>query len=76
MKAYFGALIDKTISKQNQKLAENLQKEIRKNFKKSTVNRKEHNTFLFLRAEKSFKKPFELKTLEKTEDKLNQLLKE
>ena len=33
MKAYVGALIDKNISKQNQKLAENLQKEIRKNFK-------------------------------------------
>jgi len=73
---YKRQLIDKTVSKQNQKLAENLQKEIRKNFKKSTVNRKEHNTFLFLGAEKSFKKPFELKTLEKTEDKLNQLLKE
>jgi len=76
MKAYFGALIDKTVSKQNSKLAENLQKEIRKNFKKSTVSRKEHNTFLFLGAEKSLKKPFELKTLEKTEDKLNQLLKD
>ena len=75
MKAYVGALIDKTISKQNAKLAENLQKEIKKNFKKSTVSRKEHNTFLFLGAEKSLKKPFELKTLEKTEDKLNQLLK-
>lgn len=76
MKAYFGALIDKTVSNQNSKLAEKLLKEIKKNFNKSTVNRKEHNTFLFLRAEKSFEKPFELKTLEKTEDKLYQLLKE
>jgi len=76
MKAYVGALIDKTVSKQNSKLAENLQKEIRKNFKKSTVSRKEHNTFLFLGVEKRFKKPFELKTLEKTEDKLSQLLKD
>ncbi|MCW8801939.1 MAG: ABC transporter ATP-binding protein [Candidatus Bathyarchaeota archaeon] len=76
MKAYVGALIDKNVSKQNQKLAENLQKEIRKNFKKSTINRKEHNTFLFLGAKKSFKQPVDLKILEKTEDKLKQTFKE
>ena len=76
MKAYFGALIDKTDSKQNLKLADKIQKEIRKNFKKSTVNKKEHNTFLFLRAENPLEKPLELKTLEKTEEKLHQLLKE
>jgi len=76
MKAYFGALMDKTDSKQNLKLADKIQKEIRKNLKKSTVNKKEHNTFLFLRAEKPLEKPLELKTLEKTEEKLHQLLKE
>ena len=75
MKAYFGALIDKTVSKQNLKLAKNLQKEIKKNIRKSTINMKEHNTFLFLGAEKNFKTPFEIKTLEKIEDNLNNITK-
>ena len=70
MKAYFGALIEKNISRQNSKLAEKLRKEIKNNFKKSIVNRKEHNTFLFLGVEKTFEKAFELRTVEKTEDKL------
>ena len=76
MKAYFGAIIDKTDSKQNSKLADNIKKVIRKNLRKSTIIKKEHNTFLFLRAEKSLEKPLELETLEKTEEKLSQLLKE
>ena len=76
MKAYFGALIDKSVSKQNLKLADRIQKEIRKNFKKSTINKKEHNTFLFLGAEKSLEKPLEMETLEKTEDRVYQLLQE
>lgn len=74
MKAYFGALIDKFVSKQNLQLADKIQKELRKNFKKSTINKKEHNTFLFLGAEKSLEKPLKIETLEKIEDNLSLLL--
>ena len=76
MKAYFGAIIDKTDSKLNSKLVDSIQKEFKKNLKKSTVNKKEHNTFLFMRAEKSLEKSLELTTLEKTEKKINQILQE
>ena len=76
MKAYFGALIDKSVSKQNLQLADKIQKELRKNFKKSTINKKEHNTFLFLGAEKSLEKPLKIDTLEKIEDSIYQLLLE
>ncbi len=76
MKAYFGALIDKSVSKQNLQLADKLQKEFKKNFKKSIVNKKEHNTFLFLRAEKKLEKPTKLDTIEKIEDNLSLLLQD
>jgi putative ABC transport system ATP-binding protein len=76
MKAYFGAIIDKTDSKLNSKLVDSIQKEFRKNLKKSTVNKKEHNTFLFMRAEKPLEKSLEFTTLEKTEKKINQILQE
>ena len=47
MKTFFGALIDKNDSKLNSKLINNLQKEFKKNLRKSTIDIKEHNTFLF-----------------------------
>ena len=57
MKAFFGAIIDKSLSKQNSQLADKIKNEFRKNFRKATVSKKEHNTFLFLKAEKSLEKP-------------------
>jgi putative ABC transport system ATP-binding protein len=76
VKAYFGALIDKSVSKQNLQLADKLQKEFKKNFKKSIVNKKEHNTFLFLRAEKDLVKPTKMDTIEKIEANLSLLLQD
>ena len=76
MKAYFGALIDKSISKQNLQLGDKIQKEFRKKIKKSTVNKKEHNTFLFLGAEKILEKPLKMDTIEKIEDNLSLLLQD
>ncbi len=76
MKAYFGALIDKSVSKQNSQLSDKLQKEFKKTFKKSTVNKKEHNTFLFLGAEKSLEKTPKMDTLEKIENNLSSLLQD
>ena len=76
MKAYFGSLIDKSVSTQNLKLADKLQNELKKNFKKSIMNKKEHNTFLFLGLEKNLEKPFEPASLEKIENKLETLLQD
>ena len=74
MKAYFGALIDKSLSKQNSKLADKIRNELRKNFRKATVSKKEHNTFLFLKAEKSLEKAPEMETVEKLEQNISRLL--
>ena len=74
MKAYFGAIIDNSLSKQNSQLADKIKKEFRKNFRKAIVSKKEHNTFLFLRAEKSLEKPAEMETLEKIEQNICHLL--
>jgi len=76
MKAYFGALIDKSISKQNSQLSNKIEKEFKKKIKKSTISKKEHNTFLFLRNEKNLEKPLQPETLEKIEDKISVLLKD
>ena len=76
MKVYFGALIDKSVSKQNLQLADNIQKEFRKNFKKSTITKKEHNTFLFLGAEKNLEKTLKMETFEKLEHNLSLLLRD
>lgn len=75
MKAYFGALIDTSVSKQNSQLADKIQKEFRKKFKKSAVNKKEHNTFLFLEVEKSLEKQLEVEILEKIEKNISELLR-
>jgi len=74
MKAYFGALIDKSLSKQNSKLADKIRNELRKNFRKATFSKKEHNTFLFLKAEKSLEKAPEMETVEKLEQNISRLL--
>ena len=75
MKAFFGAIIDKSLSKQNSQLADKIKNEFRKNFRKAAVSKKEHNTFLFLRAEKSLEKATEIETLEKIEKNICHLLK-
>jgi putative ABC transport system ATP-binding protein len=76
MKAYFGALIDKSVSKQNSQLADKIEKEFKKKIKKSTISKKEHNTFLFLGAEKNVEKPLQPETLEKIEDNISLLLQD
>jgi putative ABC transport system ATP-binding protein len=76
MKAYFGALIDKSVSKQNLQLADKIEKELKKKLKKATINKKEHNTFLFLGAEKNLEKPIKTETLEKIEDEILLLLQD
>jgi putative ABC transport system ATP-binding protein len=76
MKAYFGALIDKSISKQNSQLASKIGKEFKKKIKKAAVNRKEHNTFLFLGAEKTLEEPIKIETLEKIENNISFFLQD
>jgi len=76
MKAYFGALIDKSVSKQNSQLAEKIQKEFKRKFKKIKVNKKEHNTFFFLGVDKSLEKPIKMETVEKLEHNLSSFLQE
>ena len=76
MKAYFGALIDKSASKQNAKLAEKIKNAFKRNFRKATVNNKEHNTFLFLGVEKSLETPLKMETIEKVENKLSLLVQD
>ena len=76
MKAYFGTLIDKSIPKQNSQLADKIEKEFKKKIKKSTISKKEHNTFLFLGAEKNLKKPLPPETIEKIENNISTILQD
>ncbi|MEJ2271408.1 MAG: ABC transporter ATP-binding protein [Candidatus Bathyarchaeota archaeon] len=76
MNAYFGALIDKSISKQNSQLADEIEKEFKKKIKKISVNKKENNTFLFLGVEKNLEKPISTETFEKIENRISFLLQD
>ena len=78
MKAYFSALIDKSVPSENSKLSKNLMKDLKKLLKtpKSNVNFKEHNAFVFLAADKPIEKSFDPKTIEKTQEKLHFHLQE
>jgi putative ABC transport system ATP-binding protein len=78
MKAYFAALIDRSVSPENAKLAKKLGRDLKKNLKipSSNVNCKIHNAFIFLSAEKNSKKPYETKTAENTETILSKHLSE
>ena len=60
MKAYLGALIEKSNSKQNSQLETSIQKAFKQTIKKATTNQKENNMFLFVGAEKDLKKPIEI----------------
>jgi hypothetical protein len=61
MKAYFSALIDKSVPLENSKLSKKLGKDLKKLLKtsKSNISLKEHNTFLFLIADKPGEKPID-----------------
>jgi len=68
MKAYFAALIDKSVP-ENSKLTKKLQKDLKENLKltNSTVNCKIHNTFIFMGAQSTDKKSFDPKTIDDME---------
>jgi len=76
VKAYFGALIDKSVSKQNSQLIDKIEKEFKKKIKKSTISKKEHNTFLFIGVKKSLEKPLQTEFLEKIEANISLLLQD
>lgn len=73
MKAYFSALIDKSVPSENSKLAKNLIKDLKKPLKtpRSSINFKEHNAFIFLVADKPLEKPFDPKILEEIQSKIH-----
>ena len=76
MKAYFAALIDRSVAQENSKLSRKLQRDLKKKLKvpKSKVNCKIHNSFIFLKAERNNKKPLEPKTAEDAETMLSKHL--
>ncbi|MEJ2240965.1 MAG: hypothetical protein P8Y18_02315 [Candidatus Bathyarchaeota archaeon] len=74
MKAYLGALIEKSNSKQNSQLETSIQKAFKQNIKKATTNQKENNMFLFVGTEKDLKKPIEIAKVEKIEEKISAIL--
>jgi putative ABC transport system ATP-binding protein len=71
MKAYFSALIDKSIPSENSKLAKKLMKDLKKPLKltKSEMDYKEHNTLFFLVVEKPLEKPLEPKIIKEIQKK-------
>ena len=70
MKAYYSALIDKSAFSENAKLYKNLSETLKRNLKtrKSKIQRKEINTFIFLSAEKQLQKTIDSKTIEQTQE--------
>jgi putative ABC transport system ATP-binding protein len=73
MKAYFSALVDKSVPQENLKLAKNLIKDLKKSLKtsKSSINIKEHNAFIFLAADKPIEKPFDSKIIPEIQKKIH-----
>jgi len=73
MKAYFSALIDKSVPSENSKLSKNLIKDLKKLLKtlKSSINLKEYNAFIFLAADKPVEKPIDPKIIEEIQGKLH-----
>lgn len=78
MKAYFSALIDKSVPSENSKLSKNLIKDLKKLLKtpKSSINLKEYNAFIFLAADKPVEKPIDPKLIEEIQGKLHLRLQE
>ena len=77
MKAYYSALIEKSTVSENAKLSKNLSATLKRNLtRKSKVQSKEFNTFLFLSAEKQLQKALDSKTIEQTQKQLQKRLQE
>ncbi|MCW4053251.1 MAG: ABC transporter ATP-binding protein, partial [Candidatus Bathyarchaeota archaeon] len=78
MKVYFSALIDKSVPSENSKLAKKLIKHLKKPLKipESNLNFKEHNTFIFLAAEKPLEEPFSAETLKEIQSRIHLRLQE
>ena len=78
MKAYYSALIDKSAPSENAKLSKKLAATLKRNLKtrKSKIQRKEFNTFIFLSAEKQVQKTIDSKTIEQTQEKLQKQLQQ
>jgi putative ABC transport system ATP-binding protein len=78
MKAYYSALIDKSTPTENAKLSKNLADTIKRNLKtrKSKIQRKEFNTFIFLSAEKQLQKTFDSNIIEHTQKRLQKQLQQ
>jgi putative ABC transport system ATP-binding protein len=78
MKAYYSALIDKSTPSENAKLSKNLAATIKRNLKtrKSKIQRKEFNTFIFLSAEKQLQKTLDSNTIEQTQKRLQKQLQQ
>jgi putative ABC transport system ATP-binding protein len=76
MKAYYSALIDKSTPLENAKLSKNLSATIKRNLKtrRSKIQRKEFNTFIFLSAEKKLQKTLDSDTIEQTQKILQKQL--
>src|SRR5665648_531906 len=75
MKAYYSALIDKSAVSENAKLSKNLSGNLKRNLgRKSKIQRKEFNTFLFLSAEKQLQKTLDSETIEQTQKQLQKRL--
>jgi putative ABC transport system ATP-binding protein len=72
MKAYFSALMDKSVPSENSKLSKKLIKDLKKLLKtpKSSINLKEHNAFIFLGADKPIEKSFDPKIIDEVQGKL------
>jgi putative ABC transport system ATP-binding protein len=78
MKTYFAALINKSTTSENSKLAKRLLKDLKKSLKipNSNLHFKEHNTFIFLAGDNPVKKPLDQEDIEKIEAKMKKHLEE
>lgn len=76
MKSYFSALIDKSAPFETSKLAKKLQNDLKKSLRipQPMIISKEHNTFLFLGANKPLKKSLDQEKIEKIENQLKSRL--
>jgi putative ABC transport system ATP-binding protein len=78
MKAYFSALVDVSRPFENSKLTKNLINNLKKTLKTPTlsIDVKEHNTFIFLAADKPLEKSFDLTVLEELQSTIHHRLQE
>jgi putative ABC transport system ATP-binding protein len=78
MKAYFAALINKSSTSRNSRLAKKLLSGFKKSLKtpNSNLHFKEHNTFIFLAADTPLKTPLSQGVIEQTEANVNRHLSE